>query len=91
MNIVGSTAVGSPNVSPKLGGSFTGLATGMVISPCVVFPAGATIVDLRISAGESFEASVNAAEESYLYTFKVQETTVMSLSFAVTHPLIAKV
>lgn len=92
MTIIGSTQAGAAYVDvPTDSGKFLGLATGMFIDPCVVFPAGATITDLQVGASEAFATSVNAAQESYAYAFNVREIEVIYLRCAATSSLVAQV
>lgn len=91
MQIIVRTSSGSATVAPAVGAVFTGLATGMFIDPCIVFPAGATITDIQVAASESFTASVNAAQESHLYSLNVRETEVVSFGFVATSSLVARI
>lgn len=91
MQIIVRTSSGSATVAPAVGGVFTGLATGMFIDPCIVFPNGATITDIQVAASESFTASAYAAQESHLYSLNVREIEVVSFGFVATSSLVARI
>lgn len=77
MKVTVNTTAGDALVSAPLGPylvplPFVGLATGMTIAPCIVFPAGGTVLAIGMGA-VSFTASTTASQTSVSYPLELLE------------------
>lgn len=77
MTVTVNTTTGSATVA-SAAGKFSGISTGMIIKPCLVFPNGATISAINVLL-LSFTASVNASQTSYGYTLTLLDSVSVPL------------